>query len=34
MVGVVGHFTLQRMAHTNHKFPRYGDQRNLKGSVA
>ena len=24
MVGAVGHFTLQPMASTNHKFPGYG----------
>ena len=31
MVGAVGHFTLQLMARTNHKFPRYGARRS-KGS--
>ena len=32
MVGAVGHFTLQPMAHTNHKFPGYGGPGNSKGS--
>ena len=33
MVGTVGHFTLQPMACTNHKFPGYKEGLgNLKGS--
>ena len=32
IVGAVGHFTLQPMACTNHKFPRYGWPRCSKGS--
>ena len=32
MVGVVGHFTLQPMARTNHKFPGFGGPGHSKGS--
>ena len=32
MVGAVGHFTLQSVARTNHKFPCYGGPGNSKGS--
>ena len=32
MVGAVGHFTLQLMACTNHKFPGYRGARRSKGS--
>ena len=37
MVGAVRHFTLQPMAHTNHKFPEYvgpGVQKEAKSTVA